>query len=102
MPDQVPEKEKAERSARLLMLEKEMSKQYRASFLGTETEILLEEAVTIKGKSYMVGHTKEYVKAAVSCDENRVNSGKNTMVTGILKEFLTDDIIYLAENVKLG
>lgn len=102
MPDQVPEKEKAKRSARLLMLEKEMSKQYRASFLETETEILLEEAVTIKGKPYMVGHTKEYVKAAVPCDKNRVNSGKNTMVTGILKEFLTDDIIYLAENVKLG
>ena len=98
----MPEKKKTERSARLLMLEKEMSKQYRASFLGAEAEILLEEVVAIKGKSYMVGHTKEYVKAAVPCDENRGNSGKNTMVTGILKEFLTDDIIYLAENVKLG
>lgn len=102
MPDQVPEKEKTRRSARLLMLEKEMSKQYRASFLGMETEVLLEEAVTINGKSYMVGHTKEYVKAAVPCDETRENAGKNTMVTGVLKEFLTDDIIYLAENMKLG
>ncbi len=101
MPDQVPEKEKTKRSARLLMLEKEMSKQYRASFLGMETEVLLEEAVTINGKSYMVGHTKEYVKAAVPCDETRENAGKNTMVTGVLKEFLTDDIIYLAENMKL-
>ena len=102
MPDQVPEKEKTRRSARLLMLEKKMSKQYRASFLGMETEVLLEEAVTINGKSYMVGHTKEYVKAAVPCDETRENAGKNTMVTGVLKEFLTDDIIYLAENMKLG
>lgn len=101
MPDQVPEKEKTKRSARLLMLEKEMSKQYRASFLGMETEVLLEEAVTINGKSYMVGHTKEYVKAAVPCDETRENAGKNTMVTGVLKEFLADDIIYLAENMKL-
>ena len=50
----------------------------------------------------MVGHTKEYVKAAVPFDENRLNAGKNAMITGILKEFLTDDIIYLAENVKLG
>ena len=102
MPDQVPELVKGRRSAELLSLEAQMSKAYRTSFLGTETEVLLEEPVVINGKKYMVGHTKEYVKAAVPMAEEGADSGKNTFARGVLKEFLTDDIIYLAENGKLG
>lgn len=97
MPDQVPEPVKTKRSAELLALEKEMSKAYRASFQGRETEVLLEEPVEIGGVRYMVGHTKEYVKAAVP-----EAGGKNCFVRGVLKEFLTDEIIYLAENPDLG
>lgn len=97
MPDQVPEPVKTKRSAELLALEKEMSKAYRASFLGRETEVLLEEPVEIGGVRYMVGHTEEYVKAAVP-----EAGGKNCFVRGVLKEFLTDEIIYLAENPDLG
>ena len=97
MPDQVPEPVKTKRSAELLALEKEMSEAYRASFLGRETEVLLEEPVEIGGVRYMVGHTKEYVKAAVP-----EAGGKNCFVRGVLKEFLTDEIIYLAENPDLG
>lgn len=97
MPDQVPEPVKTKRSAELLALEKEMSKAYRASFQGRETEVLLEEPVEINGARYMVGHTKEYVKAAVP-----EAGGKNCFVRGVLKEFLTDEIIYLAENPDLG
>lgn len=82
---------------KLLLTEKEMSKAYRASFLGRETEVLLEEPVEIGGARYMVGHTKEYVKAAVP-----EAGGKNCFVRGVLKEFLTDEIIYLAENPDLG
>lgn len=102
MPDQIPEPVKTERSARLLKLEAEMSGKYRESFIGKETEVLLEEPATINGTSYMIGHTREYVKAAVpmGTDNNRIR--KNSFVTGVLKEFLTDDIIYLAENDKLG
>ena len=85
MPDQVPEPVKTKRSAELLALEKEMLKAYRASFLGRETEVLLEEPVEIGGARYMVGHTKEYVKAAVP-----EAGGKNCFVMGVLKEFLTD------------
>ncbi|MFR8165698.1 MAG: tRNA (N(6)-L-threonylcarbamoyladenosine(37)-C(2))-methylthiotransferase MtaB [Enterocloster sp.] len=54
MPDQVPEPVKTKRSAELLALEKEMSKAYRASFLGRETEVLMEEPVEIGGARYMV------------------------------------------------
>lgn len=97
MPDQVPEPVKTKRSAELLALEKEMSKAYRASFQERETEVLLEEPVEIGGVRYMVGRTKEYVKAAVP-----EAGGKNCFVRGVLKEFLTDEIIYLAENPDLG
>ena len=57
----------------------------------------MEEPVEIGGVRYMVGHTKEYVKAAVP-----EAGGKNCFVRGVLKEFLTDEIIYLAENPDLG
>lgn len=101
MPNQVPEQVKTRRSAELLALEAEMSKNYRASFLGTETDVLLEEPVVINGKQYMIGHTKEYVKAVVPFDENRPDLAKNCFVTGIMKEFLTDEVIYLAEKQKV-
>ncbi len=97
MPNQIPEPIKTKRSAELLALEAQMSKNYRASFLGTETEVLLEEPVTIDGKQYMIGHTKEYVKAVVPFDASRPDLAKNCFVKGILKEFLTDEVIYLAE-----
>ena len=102
MPNQVPEQIKTKRSGELLALEKEMSRKYRESFLGTEVEVLLEEPVEILGKKYMIGHTKEYVKAAIPFDENRPEIGKNRFVRGILSDFLTDEIITLAENAKLG
>lgn len=98
MPNQVPEQIKGKRSAELLALEAEMSKNYRASFLGTETEVLLEEPIIIDGKKYMIGHTKEYVKVVVPFNENRPEIAKNCFVTGTMKEFLTDEVIYLAEN----
>ncbi len=97
MPNQVPEPIKTKRSADLLALEAEMSKNYRASFLGTETEVLLEEPITINGERYMIGHTKEYVKVVVPYDETRPELAKNCFVTGTMKEFLTDEVIYLAE-----
>ena len=97
MPNQVPEPIKTKRSAELLALEAKMSKDYRASFLGSEAEVLLEEPITIDGKRYMIGHTKEYVKVVVPYDETRTDLVKNSFVTGIMKEFLTDEVICLAE-----
>ena len=96
MPNQVPEPIKTKRSAELLELEAEMSRKYRESFLGQETEVLLEEPITINGEQYMIGHTKEYVKVVVPFDENRPELVKNSFVTGVMKEFLTDEVIKLA------
>ena len=91
MENQVPEQKKAERSDVLLELTEQMSKEFRERFLGCEKEVLLEEKVTVDGVDYLVGHTKEYVKAAIPWDEKR----KGTMITGYMDHFLTDEIIEL-------
>ncbi len=91
MPDQVEESVKAERSNILLGLEKEMSLEYRKSFLGTEAEVLMEEEFQWDGKSYMIGHTMEYVKAAVPFEEGL----KGRMVKGIVTEMLNDEVLFL-------
>lgn len=91
MPDQIPETVKAERSSELLSLEQEMSLSYRKSHLGSQTEVLMEEEYEAEGKRYIIGHTREYIKAAVPFEEGL----KGTMVKGILWKMLTDEIIFL-------
>lgn len=86
MPDQVPDAVKAERSDILLTLEREQSGAYRSTFVGQEVEILFEEAVSIGGKTYMTGHTKEYVKAAFETEENLSNRILKKKAVGFLNE----------------
>ena len=92
MPEQIPEQIKTLRSDELLELEKRLSEQYRRSFLGRKTEILLEEETQIDGKDYMIGHTREYVKAVVPLEKGR----KNQMAEGVLTEMLTPEILLLS------
>lgn len=96
MPDQIPEPVKTVRSDDLLALEKKMSEDYRKGFLGDELEVLLEEKITIGGRDYMVGHTKEYVKAAVPYEDGL----KNTMAAGTAERFLDEEILLLSRNGK--
>ena len=91
MPEQVPEQIKNVRSEALLLLEKQMSKAYRESFLGKKKTVLLEEKTEIGGRAYMIGHTMEYVKAVVPYTDNL----KNKMTEGILKEALNDEVLLL-------
>ena len=91
MENQIPEQEKAARSDILLSLERRMSDEYRESFLGKETEVLLEEKVVIDGRDYMMGHTRQYVKAAVPFEDGL----KNKTVKGVLAEKLSGEILLL-------
>lgn len=91
MENQVPEQEKSRRSDQLLKLEAEMSLAYRKDFLGKRKEVLLEEPVEIDGRTYLTGHTKEYVKAAVPFREGM----KGSMVCGTMESMLTGEIVYL-------
>ncbi|RGY97029.1 tRNA (N(6)-L-threonylcarbamoyladenosine(37)-C(2))-methylthiotransferase MtaB [Clostridium sp. AM58-1XD] len=93
MEGQLTEAVKAERSDRLLKLEKEMSKSYRESFLDKNVEILLEEKAEIDGKPYLTGYTKEYVKGAVPYEEGR----KGGFANGKGAAMLNDEIMLLSE-----
>ena len=97
MPEQVPEQIKNVRSEALLLLEKQMSKAYRESFLGKKKTVLLEEKTEIGGRAYMIGHTMEYVKAVIPYADDL----KNKMTEGVLKEALNDEVLLLDESWKV-
>lgn len=96
MPGQLTEAVKQSRSAELLALEAEHSRQYRESYIGREEEILVEEKKQINGRSYWIGHTKTYVKGAVEAEENGPDR-QNQLVRGYVSELLTDEIVMLEE-----
>ena len=93
MPDQVPDQVKTIRSAELLAMEKEQSKQFRAHYLGQEAEVLLEETKEIDGIQYLLGHTRDYVKVAVPLAENEGKAITNTVVHGIVEGVVSDEIL---------
>ena len=92
---------KGVRSDKLLLQEARLSKAYRESFLGTETELLLEEPVEIDGVKYMLGHTRQYVKGAVLLEGELAEETKakemlkNRTVCGTFTKMLTDEILLL-------
>ncbi len=83
MDGQVPEPVKTERSAKLLLLAEEMSAAYRRNHQGKSCELLTEESAEIGGKTYMVGFTREYIRAAIEGEAE-----PNQIVRGRLGEFV--------------
>lgn len=94
MKNQVPENIKKERSARLISLGENMSKEFRSFYLGKEEEALFEEEILLgdKGEKYFIGYTKEYIKVAKKSEEPLDNQIRK----GILTKMINDDI-YLME-----
>ncbi|MCM1088465.1 MAG: tRNA (N(6)-L-threonylcarbamoyladenosine(37)-C(2))-methylthiotransferase MtaB [Muribaculaceae bacterium] len=86
MECQIPDEVKAQRSNRLLELEKEMSKEYRQSFIGREAEVLFEEAKTFQGQVYQTGHTREYVRVVKNTAQNLDNRVMKGTITGFFQE----------------
>lgn len=90
MPNQVPEPEKTKRSNTLLAVDERNRKAYEEQFAGKETEILVEEQMEKDGKTYWIGHTKEYIRLAILSDENlsgrllRVTVGKDAWTVDAL------------------
>ncbi len=93
MPNQVDEKEKTKRSEKLIQAGLELTRQYRQGFIGKREEILFEENKIVDGKEYSVGHTKNYIEAAV---ENMGDiSGK--VLEAEIKGFLNNEIMLATE-----
>lgn len=93
MDGQLTEAEKSRRSAVLAEAEKQMSHTYRENSIGKEAEVLFEEKKTIGGKTYWIGHTPQYVKAAMQTSADRDLA--NRIVRGTVTEFLNEDIMIL-------
>ena len=90
MPDQLPEQVKKERSRVLIALGKEHQREYMEQFLGKKKEVLFEEQQEIGGQTYWTGHTMEYLKVAVTAEENLEN--KRVMVQ--LQKIIGQDLIF--------
>ena len=56
-----------------------------------EKEVLMEEKIVIDGTEYLVGHTREYVKAAIPWEEGK----KGAMITGTMASMLNDEVFLL-------
>lgn len=92
MPGQLTEKVKSERSDVLEELEKEMTRNFREYYIGKEEAVLFEEEKEIDGKTYMVGHTKEYVKVALEVgSENASTISANDILMINIEGFLADE-----------
>lgn len=95
MKDQVPESVKDSRSDALLQMTSRLSDEYRNKALGQSAEVLFEEE---KGK-YLIGHTDDYIKVALSLDDaKRYGCASGDVVTVRLvsafeKEMLLAEII---------
>lgn len=93
MPDQVPEAVKKERSAELLALEKEQSKEFRDHYIGKTQSVLFEEAMQIGQKRYMVGFTPEYVRLAMElAPDADADDYTSRLCSGIVGEALTEEL----------
>lgn len=88
MPDQIPEQIKNQRSDVLLALTEKNSGEYRKKLLGRTVKVLLEEESTIGGTTYLTGHTREYVKVAVSPETAAAGEIIDVKVTGLLKDMV--------------
>ncbi len=88
MKGQVADGVKVRRSAALLDMTERKSEEYRRGWIGRQAEVLFEEEKEINGTKYWIGHTREYVKAAL---ESRYNLA-NTLLTCEVKGMLTEEI----------
>lgn len=93
MAGQVQEPIKNQRSEELLAVNLEMTNDYKQSFIGEKKEVLLEEAVVFDEVEYLVGYTKEYLKAAVTAGSD-VKKGQ--MYWGTLKSIMGNGMILIS------
>ncbi|MCM1112987.1 MAG: tRNA (N(6)-L-threonylcarbamoyladenosine(37)-C(2))-methylthiotransferase MtaB [Muribaculum sp.] len=90
MPGQLTERVKEKRSGELFALEAAQSRAFRAYYIGRQIEVLWEDRRRIGDADYWVGHTGEYVKAALPAGEENLSN----RITRIRAErFLTEDIL---------
>ena len=88
MENQIPEQVKMERSRILMELDRENSEAYILEQRGRDVEILIEEKMVLNGTEYQVGHTKEYIRAAVIAEQDLTNRIVSARIENMLEERL--------------
>lgn len=94
MPGQLTEKEKKDRSAVLLAMDRQHSLAYRQQHLGRGMSVLFEQTQEIGGHRYQVGHTRNYIKVAVKSGEDLTNRE----IVCRLERMLDEETVFAQKN----
>ncbi len=89
MDGQIEKRVKERRASILGELHKRKSLAYRTLHIGGKVSVLAEKRIEIDGKSYIDGHTKEYIHVAIPYDENI----QNKIIEGVLGEVIDGEIM---------
>lgn len=90
MDGQLTEAEKSFRSEKMIELHHRHAGDYEKSMLGKNLEVLIEEEYTKDGRTWYLGHSREYIKTAVPKSEAY---GVNDIVIVKAEGFLEDHIM---------
>ena len=90
MDGQLTEAEKSFRSEKMIELHHRHAGDYEKSMIGKELEVLIEEEYTKDGRTWYLGHSREYIKTAVPKSEAY---GVNDIVIVKAEGFLEEHIM---------
>ena len=90
MDGQLTEAEKARRSEKMIEMHHRHARDYEKSMIGKELEVLIEEEYTNDGRTWYLGHSREYIKTAVPKSENY---GVNDIIRVKAERFLEEHIM---------
>ena len=90
MDGQLTEAEKSFRSEKMIELHHRHAGDYEKSMLGKNLEVLIEEEYTKDGRTWYLGHSREYIKTAVPKSEAY---GVNDIVSVKSEGFLEEHIM---------
>ena len=90
MDGQLTEAEKSFRSEKMIELHHRHAGDYEKSMLGKNLEVLIEEEYTKDGRTWYLGHSREYIKTAVQKSEAY---GVNDIVIVKAEGFLEEHIM---------
>ena len=89
MDGQLTEAEKSLRSEKMIELHHRHAGDYEKSMLGKNLEVLIEEEYTKDGRTWYLGHSREYIKTAVPKSEAYgVNDIVSVKAEGFLEEHI--------------
>ena len=90
MDGQLTEAEKARRSEKMIEMHHRHASDYEKSMIGKELEVLIEEEYINDGRTWYLGHSREYIKTAVPKSENY---GVNDIIRVKAERFLEEHIM---------